>query len=158
MVNYSLPILTLLALSASTVAIPTTGTTSGTTFTFAQWIEDIIANPGGNHLTPEEAVAAKKAAIATTNPLNARAPRCDGLGWPRANVRFKSSCKPSFHADNVYFQANDAAACLQYLANKGAQGINCGIGENQFDIQMCQIGNAQVHSSKSTSTAQGANW
>ncbi|KAH8724868.1 hypothetical protein GQ44DRAFT_707950 [Phaeosphaeriaceae sp. PMI808] len=140
MVNYSLPILTLLTLSASVAAIPTAASTSGTTFTFTQWIEDIIANPNGDHLTPDEAVAAKNAAVASTNPLNTRAPRCmdEFDGWGRAN-------------------ANDAAACLRDLANKGAQGINCGIGQGQFDIQMCRIGNAQIHSSKSTSTFQQAN-
>ncbi|KAH7086444.1 hypothetical protein FB567DRAFT_527962 [Paraphoma chrysanthemicola] len=133
----SLPIVTLLALATSVTAAPTT---SGTVFTISQWIEDIIADPTAPHLTPEEAVAAKNAAVANSNPLSIRTPRCmdEFDSWGRAN-------------------ANDAAACLRYLADKGAQGINCGIGQNQFDIQMCRIGNAQVHSSKSTSSAQGAN-
>ncbi|KAF2029947.1 hypothetical protein EK21DRAFT_112426 [Setomelanomma holmii] len=133
----SLPILALLTLATSVVAVPMT---SGTTFTFAQWIEDIIADPTGPHLTPEEAVAAKNAAVANSNPLSIRTPRCmdDVPSWGRAN-------------------ANDAASCLSYLANKGSQGINCGIGQDQYDVQMCRIGNAQVHSSKSTSSAQGAN-
>jgi hypothetical protein len=103
MVNYSLPILSLIALSASVAAIPTTGTTSAVTFTFAQWIEDIIANPDGNHLSPEEAVAAKNAAVATANPLDTRAPRCmDEYDWSRANVRFKLSHKPLLHADSCF--------------------------------------------------------
>ena len=62
------------------------------------------------------------------------------------------------HANRAFVQANDAAACLKDLADKGARGVNCGIGENQYEIQMCRIGNAQVVSSKSTSSAQGANW
>jgi hypothetical protein len=54
MVKFALP-LTALAMAASVAAAP--AGTSGTTFSFEQWVEDIIANPD-TALTPDEAVAA----------------------------------------------------------------------------------------------------
>ena len=72
----------LLALSTSVAAAPSAPTS--TEFTFAQWIEDIIADPTGSHLSPAEAVAAKNAAVAS-NTLGKRI-NCD-QSWGRANVR-----------------------------------------------------------------------
>lgn len=85
MVHFSLPLIALLTLATSVTAAPAT---SATTFTFAQWIEDIIANPDGDHLTPEEAVAARIAAVSAANPLNVRAVSCkeEQASWRRANV------------------------------------------------------------------------
>lgn len=71
----------LLALSTSAAAAPSTSTS--TEFTFVQWIEDIIADPAGDHLSPEEAVAAKNAAM--SNTLQKRV-NCD-QPWGSANVR-----------------------------------------------------------------------
>ena len=88
MVQYAFPVLALLTLSTSVAAIPTASTTSATPFTFVQWIEDIIANPNGDHLTPEQAVAAKNAAVAEANPLEKRAPRCQAE-FKDANVRLQ---------------------------------------------------------------------
>lgn len=81
MVNFAPHALAALALAALVAAIPTT--TSTAPFTFVQWVEDIIANPEGDHLSPEEAVAAKNAAVEAL-PLLKRA-NCD-QNWPRANV------------------------------------------------------------------------
>lgn len=53
------------------------------------------------------------------------------------------------------FKANDASACLADLARKGAAGTTCSIGANQYDSQMCRIGNAKVVGSKPASPAQG---
>lgn len=36
------------------------------TFSFAEWVEGIIANPDGDNLTPEEAVAAWEASVNNT--------------------------------------------------------------------------------------------
>lgn len=83
MVNFALPTLAL-CIAASVAAMPTISNTTRTEFTFTQWIEDIIADPTGSHLSPEEAVAAKSAAVAA-KPLRARA-NCDVSGWARANV------------------------------------------------------------------------
>lgn len=81
MVNFAPHALAALALSALVAAIPTT--TSPVPFTFVQWVEDILANPEGDHLSPEEAVAAKNASVDAI-PLRENA-RCD-TGLRRANV------------------------------------------------------------------------
>jgi hypothetical protein len=86
MVQYYIPALALLILSASVAAVPTTSKTSVVPFTFVQWIEDIIANPNGDNLTPDEAVAAKNAAYAAANQLDKRAPWCQDQ-FKSANVR-----------------------------------------------------------------------
>ena len=81
MVNFAPHALAALAVSALVAAIPTT--TSTAPFTFVQWVEDIIANPDGDHLSPEEAVTAKNAAV-DARPLLKRI-NCD-QSWTRANV------------------------------------------------------------------------
>lgn len=88
MVNFTLHTIAALTLSACVAAIPGARTTSTTPFTFAQWVEDIIADPNGDHLSPEEAVAAKNAAVAAT-PIERRA-NCE-QSWPRANVGSRSN-------------------------------------------------------------------
>ncbi|KAH7138698.1 hypothetical protein B0J11DRAFT_500900 [Dendryphion nanum] len=136
MVRFSIVALSLLAMCISVTAIPSLSTSSTAPFTFAQWIEDIITNPDGDHLTPEEAVAAKNAAEASRNPLTKRA-------W----------CQETFTSAN----ANDAAACLNDLARKSAAGVYCEVGWNQSNIQMCRIGSAEIVGSKVDIAAQGAN-
>ncbi|KAF6809955.1 hypothetical protein CPLU01_15401, partial [Colletotrichum plurivorum] len=61
-----------LAMAAAVTAAP--AQTSQTTFSFAQWVENIIANPN-TALTPEEAVAAASAAevVASAGGLTKRA-------------------------------------------------------------------------------------
>lgn len=85
MVHYTLPLIALVALATSIAAFPTADTMSTTPFTFVQWVEDIIVNPEGDHLTPEEAVEAKNAAVAAANPLGKRA-SCQAQ-FKDANVR-----------------------------------------------------------------------
>lgn len=82
MVNISISTLALY-LAASVAAIPQ-GLSTRSEFTISQWVEDIISNPSGTHLSPEEAVAAKHASVAA-NPLSKRV-ICDTPGWGRANV------------------------------------------------------------------------
>lgn len=79
MVQLSTCALALLALAASATAAPTTDATSVTHFTFSQWIEGIIADPHGDHLSPEEAVAAKQAAEAAANPLLKKRMTCGAV-------------------------------------------------------------------------------
>ncbi|KAK2734884.1 hypothetical protein CKAH01_18961 [Colletotrichum kahawae] len=121
-----------LALAVTAAAAPT----SQTTFSFAQWVEDIIATPD-TALSPEEAVAAANAADVVTSAggLIKRAARCQQL--------FKDA------------PAGDAAACLDDLARKGAQGVQCGL--STFDIQMCRIGGAQLVASKGGTIPLSAN-
>jgi len=87
MVKLALPLIALVA-AASAAAVPATTTTatttSGTTFSFSQWVEDIIANPD-TALTPDEAVEAAQAAdvVGSAGGLEKRA-WCQEGG--RANV------------------------------------------------------------------------
>ncbi|GAB1318350.1 hypothetical protein MFIFM68171_08560 [Madurella fahalii] len=136
MVKFTLPLL-VLAITTCVAAAPGA---SKTTFSFEQWVEDIIANPD-TALTVDEAIAAAQAAdvVGSAGGLRKRV-RCDqeSIGWPRAPGR-------------------DAAACVDDLARKGNSGVNCGIGNNVFNIQMCRIGGAQIVGSKSNPSQQSAN-
>lgn len=87
MVRFTLPLVAL-AMAASVAAAPAPGT-SGTTFSFSQWVEDIIANPD-TALSPDEAIEAAKAAIVTRSAggLQKRV-WCDNTPV-RANVRHPS--------------------------------------------------------------------
>jgi hypothetical protein len=70
-----------LALSTSVTA----GPLEHTDFTFAQWVEDVIANPNGNHLSPSEVVAAIYETRASSPTLKRAS--CETSGdWGRANV------------------------------------------------------------------------
>lgn len=85
MVKFALP-LAVLAIATSVAAAPSG--TSKTTFSFEQWVEDIIANPD-TALTVDEAIAAAQAAdvVGSAGGLQKRV-RCDQetIGWPRAPV------------------------------------------------------------------------
>ena len=61
MVNSVFAAVAVLALSQAVGAIPTANTVEPR-FSFVEWVDSIIANPDGDHLTPEEAVAAFHAA------------------------------------------------------------------------------------------------
>lgn len=76
-------VLVSLALTALVAAVPAASST--TPFSFAQWVEDIIANPDGDHLSPEEAVARK--AAEASHPVVKRA-NCN-QNFPRADVSSK---------------------------------------------------------------------
>lgn len=90
MVRFGSHALTLLSLSSCVAGAcvrknASTEASPSTTFTFAQWIEDIIADPSGDHLSPAQAVAAKNATT-TTATGNQKRYNCDYDDWPRANV------------------------------------------------------------------------
>lgn len=72
MVNSALVPLALLALSQAVGAIPTPET-AAPSFSFVEWVDSIIANPNGDHLTPEEAVAAFHAAGGSNQTFRASA-------------------------------------------------------------------------------------
>jgi hypothetical protein len=129
-----------LAVAASAAALPAAA--SPTTFSFAQWVEDIISHPD-TALTVDEAVAAAHAAsiVGSAGGLQKRAPYCyDQPGAPpRAPGR-------------------DAAACVDYLARIGAMGYICGIQPGQAVQQMCVIGGAQIWGSQSNQNSNSVNW
>jgi hypothetical protein len=91
MVNFALPFVAL-ALAASVAAAPApaeTAGTSGTTFSFASWVEDVIANPD-HALSPDEAIEAAQAAevVGSAGGLQKRTAKCDpDQVWKRASVR-----------------------------------------------------------------------
>jgi hypothetical protein len=104
MVKIALP-LAALAMAASVAAAP--AGTSGTTFSFEQWAEDIIANPD-TALTVDEAVAAAEeaAVVGSAGGLQKRA-WCDG-GWPRAPV-----CSPRASAPiKVDLMLTSSSVCI----------------------------------------------
>lgn len=91
MVKLVLPLVAL-AISTSGVAAAPAEMTSKSTFSFEQWVEDIIVNPD-TALTVDQAVAAAHAAdvVGSTGGLRARA-ICDQeqIGWKRAPVCLSS--------------------------------------------------------------------
>ena len=90
MVRSSLPALALLALSASAATVPAANPPAAP-FSMMQWIEGIIADPTGDNLTPEEAVAAWNATRASAGSLAKRVNCWDGVNYyRRANVRLLS--------------------------------------------------------------------
>jgi len=162
MVRLLLP-LAALAMTASVAAAPAPAGVSATTFSFEQWVEDIIAHPD-TALTVDEALAAAHAAdvVGSAGGLQKRI-RCDqeSIGWKRAPV-----CRPPSHPHATRHimltsrpvQGRDATACVNDLARKGKNGVTCSIGANVFSIQMCRIGGAQIVGSKSAASKQSANW
>jgi hypothetical protein len=85
MVKLALP-LAALAMAASVAAAP--APTSRSTFSFEQWVEDIIANPD-TALTVDEAMEVAQAAevVGSAGGLDKRLTcRDDGLRWNRAPV------------------------------------------------------------------------
>lgn len=149
-----------LALSALVAAVPTTSST--TPFSFVQWVEDIIANPDGDHLSPEEAVA-KKAAEGSHDVV--KRANCN-QNFARADVSSKMVNVAALHTSwnrdcritNIFIQGNGAAYCLGYLAGLGSKGVNCSIDQNQYNVQMWKQGNAKIVGVKTTAPAVGVNW
>jgi hypothetical protein len=65
-------------------------------FSFGKWIDDIIDNPDGDHLSPEEAVAAWSASSSGTSPaagaLAKRAPLiCPGYSFCKVRTTIMTS-------------------------------------------------------------------
>ena len=58
MVHAALTTVALLAMSRAVGAVPTVANTITSNFSFADWVDGIIADPDGDHLTPAQAVAA----------------------------------------------------------------------------------------------------
>jgi hypothetical protein len=67
MVNTAVAALALLAVGQAVGAVPTAGALPPT-FSFVDWVDQIIADPDGDHLSPEEAVVAFYAAASSSSP------------------------------------------------------------------------------------------
>ena len=108
MVKLALPLVVLATAVSAVSAAAVPAATSGTTFSFAKWVEDIAANPD-TALTPDEAWAAAQAAdaVGSAGGLKKRyadwKPLCtsSGVDGPRANV-----CLASLSAANALLVAS----------------------------------------------------
>lgn len=158
-----------LAMAASVAAAPAPSAEAAavarTTFSFEAWVEDIITNPD-TALTVDEALAAAEAAdvVGSAGGLLSKRATCDPSGWARANVCLLPFQLPPEYLlgpvdSNVWsVQARDATSCVNDLARKGGNGVQCAIGQGQFNIQMCRIGNAKIVGIKNTSPRVAVNW
>ncbi|KAK4033336.1 hypothetical protein C8A01DRAFT_50050 [Parachaetomium inaequale] len=123
MVRSAFTALALLAVCHAVGAAPTAEVVTPS-FSFADWVEGIIANPQGDHLTPEQAIEAFNASRNSTSssehtkrgPLDKRVPSCN-------------------EQPNTEVPIADAVACVNFLAAKGQTACVC----NGF-AQFCQIG------------------
>ncbi|KAG7294522.1 hypothetical protein NEMBOFW57_004597 [Staphylotrichum longicolle] len=55
-------------------------------------------------------------------------------------------------------EARDATSCVNDLARKGGNGVQCAIAKDKYDIQMCGIGNAKIIGIKNTAPRLAVNW
>lgn len=65
------PILAILTIAVVAAASPT-DLAQTESFSFSNWVESIIADPKGNHLSPAEAVTAWETSLNVTQPVEAR--------------------------------------------------------------------------------------
>jgi hypothetical protein len=163
MVKLALP---LLALATAVSAVAVRAPTSATTFSFSQWVEDLIAHPD-TALTPEEAIAAAQAAIVvgSAGGLEKRDPNCESGGFTGNHAYV---CRPPAAARYIsmgamltrvgFVQAPDAVGCVNYLAKLGQLGYDCVIEDDQYAKTMCIIASAKIVGSKSIKSRQAANW
>ncbi|KAM5344514.1 hypothetical protein ACJ41O_013050 [Fusarium nematophilum] len=120
MVRLSLSALAVLASSSLITALPAKPV-AVEQFSYEKWVDGIIADPNGNHLSPEEAVKARMASVAA-HP---------GSLSTRATCRADGEMKPA--------NAEDAVACINYLASLGGQ-----ICRAKVVTRFCTIGNAAI--------------
>ncbi|KAJ3456970.1 hypothetical protein MRS44_014111 [Fusarium solani] len=124
MVRLSLSTVAILASSSLVMAMPAPASNDNgaQAFSWENWVEGIIADPNGSHLSPEDAVEASKAAEAKRS-LDIRDASCRG-----DDVAEKSAYVP------------DAVACIDQLASYGDKACKA----NSAVTVMCKIGGAQI--------------
>ncbi|KAM0420398.1 hypothetical protein ACHAPT_011818 [Fusarium lateritium] len=113
MARLTLSALAILASTSLVAAMP-----AAQPFSVESWANDIIANPNGDHLSPEE--AAKAYARPAEGSLDKRA-----------------TCHDNFYTPA---QVPDAVACINQLAGKGGQAC---VIEN-YRSRFCEIGGAAI--------------
>ncbi|TDZ29455.1 hypothetical protein C8034_v000383 [Colletotrichum sidae] len=102
-------------------------------FSFEKWAEDIIANPNGKHLSPEEAFAVG---------FNQTSTGEDGLEKRQADVR----C--TFDRNGDAASAADAVWCIDFIAARSNVACRAVVSGTSF----CRRGQAQI-----TGVAHGGN-
>ncbi len=65
--KFSIPLLALLSVAGAVAIEPQAKPRAAAFVSFEQWVEDIIANPDGEHLSPDEALAAHEVIMNNTD-------------------------------------------------------------------------------------------
>ncbi|KAK4156113.1 hypothetical protein C8A00DRAFT_41381 [Chaetomidium leptoderma] len=133
---------TTVALLAGCGAVQTIPTAAavGSPFSFVEWVEQMIADPEGHHLTPEQATAAFYANQDSASPsehgtrglLGKRVPRCNEIVNTEAWVPH-------------------AVACINELARRGG---DCRV---QFSTRFCISGTAEINGNSGWDTTSSCN-
>ncbi|KAK0671574.1 hypothetical protein QBC41DRAFT_219121 [Cercophora samala] len=126
MVSLSL-LLTLVSPLATSATVSTTSIPN--TFSWSQWVEDLIAQPE-KALTPSEAVSA---AMAAGDKL-----------LSGSTLQRQAWCQKDF----TDAPADDAVVCIKYLTQIGNEGANCSLGADVFNADLCRSGQAKVVGSR----------
>ncbi|KAF4777954.1 hypothetical protein HER10_EVM0010672 [Colletotrichum scovillei] len=129
MVNVALSTLAVLAAAPFIGAIPTaTQSDAAEVFSFAKWVDGIIANPEGDNLTPSQAVEAWRESVNATESDGTTA--TNGLLQKRVTCNTVAGTEAS---------VPDAVSCINDLARKGSQA--CVVSSVSV---FCLLGNAQI--------------
>ena len=105
-------------------------------FSFEEWARGLVENPGGDNLTPDEAVAAYNASMAVSRLENRGADpavqcRTDRLCYVGVPLQYSLTYLHSLilWKNN---QTGDAVKCINYLAGKGQTACRLGGGFSVF--------------------------
>ncbi|KAK1849735.1 hypothetical protein CCHR01_07637 [Colletotrichum chrysophilum] len=130
MVNFVLGAVATLAAVAPLAAAAPAATPAPEIFSFAKWVDGIIANPYGDNLTPEEAV---EAYYKSRNEV----PEAASPDWDYGRVRKRATCNT---IAGTQASVADAVSCINYLAGLGSTSCVVSNAKSHF----CTIGNAQI--------------
>ncbi|KAH6635964.1 hypothetical protein F5144DRAFT_508050 [Chaetomium tenue] len=128
MVRATLTTVALLAVCRAVGAAPSAAESKvvSSDFSFADWVEQIIANPDAA-MTPDQAVDAFNAARNNTGSVEHS---------KRGELTKRVTCNES---PGTEAPVHDAVACINYLASLGQQKCEC-----QSYRQFCSLGGAQL--------------
>ncbi|KAK1704840.1 hypothetical protein BDP67DRAFT_548905 [Colletotrichum lupini] len=129
MVNVALSTLAVLAAAPFIGAVPTaTQSDAAEVFSFAKWVDGIIANPEGDNLTPSQAVEAWRESVNATES--------DGTTSTNSLLQKRVTCNT---VAGTEASVPDAVSCINDLARKGSQA--CVVSSVSV---FCLLGNAQI--------------
>ncbi|KAJ0381786.1 hypothetical protein COL922a_013849 [Colletotrichum nupharicola] len=148
MVNFVLGAVATLAAVAPLAAAAPAATPAPEIFSFAKWVDGIIANPHGDNLTPEEAVEAYYKSVNASEAAAlewdyGRARKRDDAAegaspdWDYGRVRKRATCNT---IAGTQASVADAVSCINYLAGLGSTSCVVSNAKSHF----CTIGNAQI--------------
>ncbi|KAM7190806.1 hypothetical protein V8F20_009602 [Naviculisporaceae sp. PSN 640] len=108
---------------------------NGKPFSFVNWVDSILENPKGDHLSPEEAVAAFYASSGQPVPSAADKPETPGITRRELSPLLYKRAR-CYEQPNTEAWLPDAVACINAVASKG--------GQQCPDYLLCQIGRAAI--------------